>query len=179
MTDKEDLICIGIITTPHGIRGFCKVKYFTYEAENLTSYGSVFKENGEVIELKFKGLAKNSVICHIDGINTREEADLLRSEKLFVNRKNLPKLEEDEIYHIDLIGLTALDDKGVIIGKIENVLNYGAGDILQIDNKTEESLLLPFGPGLSKDLNFKNKTIVLIPPKQWLSINTEKEIENG
>ena len=70
-------------------------------------------------------------------------------------------------------GLKALNKKSQVIGIIENVSNYGAGDILEIKNR-KRSFLVPL---ISKNLdsvNLKKKTICLSNLDQWLNISEEK-----
>ena len=63
--------------------------------------------------------------------------------KLYILRENLPKLDKNEVYHADLVGLTALNSKRKKIGIIEKILNYGANDIFEISRDDKESLLIP------------------------------------
>ena len=171
---ETDLICVGIISSPHGINGHIKIKYYTEKPKGIISYGTVYNKEREKVYLKYKGISKNLAIYEVENIIDRNEANLLKGEHLFVKRKALPKLENDEIYHIDLIGLKALNKKCQVIGIIENVSNYGAGDILEIKNK-KKSFLVPL---ISKNLdsvNLKKKTICLSNLDQWLNISEEKK----
>ncbi len=47
-------------------------------------------------------------------------------------RDRLPPPEEGEYYHADLMGLAAQTDEGAALGTVVAVLNYGAGDILEV-----------------------------------------------
>jgi 16S rRNA processing protein RimM len=77
-------------------------------------------------------------------VETRDAAEALKGQQLYVPRSALPEPEAREYYHADLIGLRAETPDGRLIGQISTVLNYRAGDILEItlaDGKTE---LVPF-----------------------------------
>ena len=150
--EETDLICVGIISSPHGFNGNIKIKYYTENPKGIISYGTVYNKDREIINLKYKGISSKLAIYEVENISDRNEANLLKGEYLFVKRKALPKLNNDEIYHIDLIGLKAINKKSQIIGTIENVSNYGAGDILEIKNK-EKSFLVPL---ISKNLDSIN-----------------------
>ena len=121
--EETDLICVGIISSPHGINGHIKIKYYTENPKGIISYGTVYNKDREIINLKYKGISSKLAIYEVENISDRNEANLLKGEYLFVKRKALPKLKNDEIYHIDLIGLKALNKKSQIIGTIENVSN--------------------------------------------------------
>ena len=171
--EETDLICVGIISSPHGINGHIKIKYYTENPKGIISYGTVYNKDREIINLKYKGISSKLAIYEVENISDRNEANLLKGEYLFVKRKALPKLKNDEIYHIDLIGLKAINKKSQIIGTIENVSNYGAGDILEIKNK-EKSFLVPLISKNLDSINLKKKTICLSNLDQWLNISEEK-----
>ena len=57
--NSEDLICIGIISSPHGVQGLVKIKCFSDNLKNIISYGNLYNENGDIINIKFFGVSKN------------------------------------------------------------------------------------------------------------------------
>ena len=171
--EETDLICVGIISSPHGINGHIKIKYYTENPKGIISYGTVYNKDREIINLKYKGISSKLAVYEVENISDRNEANQLKGEYLFVKRKALPKLKNDEIYHIDLIGLKALNKKSQVIGTIENVSNYGAGDILEIKNK-KKSFLVPLISKNLDSINLKKKSICLSNLDQWLNINEEK-----
>ena len=73
------------------------------------------------------------VIAKIDGVADRNSAEMLRGIELFINRDELPELKDGEYYQADLIGMRVIRD-GVLLGVVDNIQNYGAGDILELDN---------------------------------------------
>jgi 16S rRNA processing protein RimM len=114
--------------------------------EDIASYGPLLSENGA---RTFKVILTRPVAgglgARIAGVSNKDEADALRGTSLFVHREKLPSLPDDEFYHADLIGLDVRDTGGVLIGKVADVQNHGAGDILEIMNTGHKSaLLLPF-----------------------------------
>ena len=60
-----------------------------------------------------------------------------------VTRENAVPLDEDEYYVADLIGLTIVDDSGVTIGKLENVIETGANDVYEVLTQDGGRVLLP------------------------------------
>ena len=78
------------------------------------------------------------------GVTDRNAAEALRGQSLYVPRERLPATDEDEYYHEDLVGLAARDAEGRELGKVVAVLNYGAGDILEIATGDGRSELVPF-----------------------------------
>ena len=91
------------------------------------------------------------IIAKIDGVNDRNSAELLRGIELFINRDELPELKDGEYYQADLIGMRVVRD-GITIGRVDNIQNYGAGDIIELDNGE----MIAFD---SVDVDVKNETI--------------------
>ena len=73
------------------------------------------------------------VIARVDGVNNRNDAELLRGVDLFVYRDELPPSGDGEYYQADLIGMSVMRD-GVKIGIVSGFQNFGAGDIIELDN---------------------------------------------
>lgn len=139
------LVCLGVITTAHGIRGAIRIKTFTESPENLTRYGSLQDDKGNTYKLKVLDIKQTGIVtASITGITTRNEAEALRGTSLYIERDRLPTPKEEEFYHLDLIGLVALDLAGDKIGVVETVHNFGAGDLLEIKLVSGQLQMIPF-----------------------------------
>ena len=64
-------------------------------------------------------------------------------------RAALPPLEEGEYYHADLIGLPCESAAGEPLGTVVAVENFGAGDLLEIEQPDGKRALIPFRPGIA------------------------------
>ena len=139
------MVVIGVITSPHGVRGQFKVKAFTSVEADVTAYGPVQLPDGRSLTLKRVGQAKNLVICRADEVSSREQAEALRGLEISVSRDQLPAAAEDELYQADLIGLVALAPDGAEIGQIIGFYNFGAGELVEIKPADATSFFTPFG----------------------------------
>ena len=76
---------------------------------------------------------------------------------MYADRNKLPQIQENEFYQCDLVGMTVFH-QGQIFGKVAKVLNFGAGDILEIIT-TDNQIL---------DFSFSKKTfpVIDLPDKQ-------------
>ena len=132
MTDKKEIL-VAKIVAPQGIRGEVRVQTYTQAPSDLKTlkvHANKFKEGAFHF---IRVLPSSSVIiARIDGVNDRNAAELLRNTELFVNRKDLPELKSGEYYQTDLIGMRVVRD-GITIGLVDNIQNYGGGDILELD----------------------------------------------
>ena len=131
---RNDLICVGVITTVHGVRGNVKVKSFTRQGADFASFGTLCDASAKrFFNVKIVGESKGIYLVQIDGVTDRTTAEALRGTELFVARDKLPETEQNEFYYADLIGMTAKTPDGKILGIVKAVYNFGAGDMLEID----------------------------------------------
>lgn len=143
---SENMVLLGEIVRPHGVRGEVKLRSFTDDPCAIAAYGALTTERGERVALKNVRAAHDHVIARIDGVTDRDAAEKLKGRKLRVARTALPALDdEDEAYAADLVGLTVEDETGRRIGDVVAVQNYGAGDLLEIAVEGQtRTVLLPF-----------------------------------
>lgn len=158
---------LGVITGAHGVRGEVKVKTFTADPRAIARYGALSDAAGtRSFALKPRGSARGQVIAAIDGVDTRDAAEALKGVELFVARDRLPRPRRGETYIVDLVGLAAVAADGTAIGRVTRVVNYGAGDVLEIERPGAEALLLPFAAPMVGDVDIENGRVVVSPPAE-------------
>ena len=164
MTD-ENRICVGAIAGAFGVRGEVRLKSFTAQPEDIESYGPLFSEDGtQTFRVSLIGQTKNGFTARLSNVQTKEQADALRGMRLFVDRDVLPGLPDDEFYHADLIGLEVYDTGGTLLGRVENVLNHGASDLLEVKPNVGETVLLPFTVAAVPTVDLTAGRIIADPP---------------
>ena len=97
----------------------------------------------------------------LKGVNTPEEAELLRNYYLKVKREDEPELEEGTYYIVDLIGLDVYSDDGKLIGKLDDIFNTGSNDIYVVKDELGKQILLPAISDVVKDINLEEKKIIV------------------
>ncbi|MFM9842745.1 MAG: ribosome maturation factor RimM [Dongiaceae bacterium] len=161
----SDRILIGVIVGAHGVRGEVKIKSFTAAAADVAAYGPVTDEAGtRRLKLKPVGQAKGTVVARIDGIADRNAAEALKGLRLYVARSALPKTGEDEFYCADLIGLPVQRSDGSAYGRIKNVEDFGAGDVVEIDLEAGGTEFQPLTRRIFPVLDPKGGLAVIDPP---------------
>lgn len=161
--DQNAKVCVGMITTVHGVRGNVKVKSFTQNAEDFVSFGELQDALGKrSFKMKIVGESKDQFLVSIDGIKDRTEAEALRGTKLFIDRDLLPETEENEFYYTDLIGLDVKTSEGNVLGKVKAVFNFGAGDMLEIENMMD---FIPFSNACVPEVNMKEGFLIIKLPE--------------
>ena len=117
---------IGEIVRPQGIKGEVKLRAMSSDPDRYARLESVYLlKKGEYVEYMVKKGRCNDgfAVLLLDGVKDRNEAELLRGVKVFVDREHAIELDEDENFVVDLIGLTAVDTKGNEIGELVDVLS--------------------------------------------------------
>lgn len=139
------MVCVAQVATAHGVRGALKLRCFTEAPENVTAYGPLCDEAGnELFSVRVIGQTPGGLIVMADGVNDRDTAEALRGVRLYVPRSHLPEPEEGEFYHEDLTGLVVVDAQGRPLGRVVAVLNFGAGDILEVEEAQGRREMVPF-----------------------------------
>jgi 16S rRNA processing protein RimM len=143
---SSDMVLLGEIVRPHGVKGEVKLRSFTADPCAIGAYGELVTERGERVTLKNVRAAHDHVIARIAGVDDRDAAERLKGRKLQVARDALPETgEDDEIYAADLVGLAAIAQDGRTLGEIVAVQDFGAGDLLELAVPgTKRTVLLPF-----------------------------------
>jgi 16S rRNA processing protein RimM len=115
------------------LQGEVRIRSFTAHPAAITEYGPLEDETGaRLFEIESLRVTPKALSARLKGVTSRDEAEALTGTKLYVPHSRLPAREEDEWYHTDLIGISALDREGVAIGSVVAVHNFGAGDLLEI-----------------------------------------------
>jgi 16S rRNA processing protein RimM len=165
---KEALVLVGRVTSVFGIKGWVNVFSYTEPAENILSYSKWLLSPAEtkgqnkrttMPELKqCKKVALTDgqrhgkqVIAQLNQCDSREKAVAYVQQDIFIERTELPELE-DEVYWIDLEGLQVVNLQNQVLGRIVEMLETGANDVMVV--RSESS---------SNDSSSNDKREILIP----------------
>ena len=163
---RNDRVCLGAFAGGYGLGGLVQVRPFTARPEAVGDYGPVENEAGsEMFRLSVvRAGTKGRAIVQVDGVNDRAAADALKGVRFCVDRARLPVPEdEDEFYHADLIGLAVYLVDGRSMGHVRAVLDYGAGDLLDIGGG-EIDMVVPFNKTAVPEVDLAAGRVVVDPP---------------
>jgi 16S rRNA processing protein RimM len=104
------------------------------------------------------------VLARIEGIADRNAAEALKGLRLYVDRAALPDTGEDEFYCSDLIGLPLQRSDGSAYGRIKNVDDFGAGNVVEIDLAVGGTEFQPLTRRIFPVLDPKAGRAVIEPP---------------
>lgn len=167
MAEASRRILLGQISAPHGIRGEVMIASYAASPADIAAYGPLEDETGSRhFELKVVRVTARGVIARIAGVADRTEAEKLKGVKLFVRRDRLPEPAGGEFYRADLVGLTAVDGTGQIVGDVVGIENFGAGDLVEIKPATGGTTeLIPFTVAFVPIVDIAGGRIVVNQPQ--------------
>lgn len=171
-----NLICIGKITAAHGIKGYVKVASYLDEPSDIKHYLDVTDKTGAVhYRLKIISMQKNIAIAKIDAITDRNDAEKLRHTELYIPRDALPEIDEGAFYWEDLKGLSVQLEDGSHYGKVLEMYNFGAGDIIEIEHaKTKKAEMFAFNEMTIPTVDLDKGIVTLSPPEVVMVASAEK-----
>lgn len=174
-SDPQTSIVLGIVTGAHGVSGRVKVKPFTEVPEGVGEHGPVLI-NGETRKIKVTSISKGQVICELDGIRYRDQAEALRGAEISVLREALADSDDEEgWFHTDLMGLPVEDLEGKQLGRVIGVHDFGAGDLLEIEPADGASVLMAFTEANVPTVDLQAGKLVADPPLGTFASEEEME----
>ncbi len=142
----EDLLRVGVITSTHGVRGEVKVFPTTDDMNRFKKLKTVILDLGrEQKELNIEQVKffKNMVILKFKGLDNINDVEMWRQKDLLIRRDQAVKLNQDENFIVDLIGLHVVTDAGETLGVMQDVLQTGANDVYVVKMASGKEVLLP------------------------------------
>lgn len=164
--ERSELICVGAVVGAYGVRGEARIKSYCAEPAAIADYAPLTDEAGaRSFTLRITRAVKGGFAARLGGVKTREDAEALKGLALYAPRDRLPALPDDEFYHSDLIGLTARDTGGAVLGVVRAVADYGGGDFLEIAlDGSSKALLVPFTREAAPTVDLAAGVVVVDPP---------------
>jgi len=185
----EDLIEIGTIVAPHGIKGEVKVYTDSDFPERFKKPGKRLlkrpnQDHYEWVTLQ-RGYylpGKNMYVVRFEEVTNRNDAETLRKGKLFVEKRDRPRLEDNEYHFDDLINLAVIDQETAeMIGEVVDI--YVAGNDLlvvkledsflekQVSAPQHKQVLIPFVEEIVPVVDLENGKLELKLPPGLLELN--------
>ncbi len=174
---KGARVCVATFSSAHGVKGALRLKSFTENPDDVARFNQLQSEDTQTIyDIEIVShTGKGELIVRVEGVETREAAELLKGERLYVSRNELPEAGEEEFYHADLIGLTVKTTSGKTVGTVRAVFDFGAGDMLEILPKEGALIMVPFTRKVVPIVDLAKGRVVIDPPEGLLSDGKNKK----
>ncbi|MGB7567264.1 MAG: ribosome maturation factor RimM [Chitinivibrionales bacterium] len=163
---NAELIAIGQVRKPFGLKGHCYVDGFGTVLAGLSPPRKVLIGPGEsqtsavaLIEIK---ASPRGYVCRFEGIESRDSAETLRGGFLFLDKNELPPLKGNEYYHYELEGMTVVTSgTRKPIGIVTEVQNFPTMNALNVRKEDGSTVLIALGKGIIEKIDRDNTCIII------------------
>ncbi len=110
-----------------------------------------------------------ALIAKLPGVADRDAAFALKGRRIAVPKSLFPasRVEEDEYYWADLIGLTVKNRQGELLGCIEGLLDLGPHQVLKVKAESGE-VLIPFVAQYVDKVDIAAKLVTVDWGRDWM-----------
>ncbi len=153
---------MGRIVAPYGIYGWLKIQPDTEMLDGLLDYPDWWlgrEGQWQKYEVETARVHSNTLLVKLKGVTDRDAAFALKGRKVAVPREQLPEPEENAYYWSDLIGLQVKNLQDIDLGKVAELFETGANDVMLV--KGERERLLPFIAQVVLDVNLDAGTMLV------------------
>lgn len=160
----EQVFQVGIISSTHGVRGEVKVFPTTDDMKRFKKLKEVLLDTGkETLTLEIEGVKffKQFVILKFKGYDNIDDIVKYRGKSLFVTRENAVKLQKDEYFIADLIGLKVVNEDGSFTGVLKDVMETGANDVYIVESADGKEVLIPAIKDCILQVDFQKEQVLV------------------
>lgn len=161
-------IVMGDIVGAHGLRGEVRVRLAGETAENLLSADGVWigraadDPAARRVVVRGGGSGRGGEVrLHLEGVDDRDAAEALKGLRVLIERAALPPLPPGEYYWHELIGCRVESEAGIDAGRVEEIWQTGAHDVLVLRDEQGVRRLVPTADALMKSVDLAARRIVV------------------
>lgn len=161
----KEYLEIGKIVSTQGIKGEVRVECWCDSPAFVSQFKNLYFDEGrEKLDIKARP-HKNIALVKIKGVDSIEQADLLRGKVLYMKRRDI-KLEKGVHFVQDLVGLEIKDfETGEVYGTLNDVLKTGANDVYEMKAGEKQLFYIPVIPDVVKEISPKKGYVLITPMK--------------
>lgn len=157
----DDVLLVGRLVAPFGVRGELKMVAVTTRPDHLATLKHVLV-GPDLQRYDLKRLHEHKVgmfIISLRGIASREAAEELRGAEVFIRSTEAAPLDADEYFLHDLIGLQVRTASGDDLGRVIDVLETGANDVLIVRASGRADILVPMIAAVVRQIDLDQRSI--------------------
>jgi 16S rRNA processing protein RimM len=135
----EDVLEVGAIVDAYGLKGWVKVAAHADAGRGgdallvAKRWWLLKGRERKLVHARQAKIHSDSIVAQLDGAADRDQALALRGYSVHVRRSDFPALQADEYYWVDLLGLDVVNEAGVELGKVADMIDNGAQSVLRIE----------------------------------------------
>ena len=148
----SEFVSAGKITNTHGVKGELKAEVWLDSVDFIKTFKRLYI-NGKEYAFEVTGIQNKYALIRFKGIEDLNAAMAFKNAEITV-RKSDAVLPEGTFFIDDILGAEAIDQNGVRIGVLKQVLEYPSGNIYEIHGDIEH--LIPDNPEFIVEKDIKN-----------------------
>lgn len=155
----KEYLEIGKIVGTHGIRGELRIECWCDSPEFISKFKTLYFNEGKEKLSVIARPHKNIALMKIDGIDSVEQADLLRGRVLYMKRSDA-KLNKGTYFIQDLLGLEVRESSSQLLhGTVTDVIKTGANDVYEVKDSSGKAYYVPVIKSVVKEIDIENGCI--------------------
>lgn len=170
----EEMVLVGRIARPHGLRGQVIVNPETDFAEERFAEGATVwtrsARGDEQLIVSTARIQNGRPVVGFDGFATIEDVERLIGLELRVPEDALHPLQAGTFYQHQLVGCVVETTAGERVGEVARVDGGAAGSLLTVTGARGE-ILIPFVTDICVTVDVEAKRIRIEPPEGLLDLN--------
>ncbi len=162
-------LAVGCLRHSHGLQGEIGMEVYTDFPERLRPGTQVYVGDTHItLSITRSRMAGKLMLLTFDGYLDCDQVNVFRNKIVYSRSDKLPSLPEGQYYHHQLLGLRVLDETGVELGILSEILETGANDVYVVRSSGGSELLLPAIESVIIKVDLEIGSIISRPP-EWES----------
>lgn len=159
---NEHHVCLGKIINTHGIKGELKIEPYTHDLSRFSKIKKLYiGEEHDFFTIEKARHDQRFVYLTLKFYNNINDVLIFKNKFIYIDEEERLPLPEEQYYIFDFIGKDVIDDKGNHIGKVINIIENPANEILVVENSSHKEILIPFVRTFIKEIE-ENIVVSLI-----------------
>ena len=170
--DTSSCFQLGYVVKTHGLKGDVTIFLDVDYPEDYQKLESVLVEqNGQLIPFFITSIKvrDSKAIVKFESVDSIEDAEQLKSARLYLPLDSLPQLEDDQFYFHEIIGFDIKDEQLGVIGKVQEVFDMPNQALIQMIYKGRE-VLIPIRDEVTLKVNREEETLYVNLPEGLLDV---------
>jgi 16S rRNA processing protein RimM len=138
----EPTVVVGTITRAHGLHGEVSVLVTSDNPDRFETGSVLYTEDGRELRIR-SARGHGRLLVSFEGIDDRNEAELLRGAVLVVPLSMLPRLPAGEYWPHELEECDVVTEGGRLLGTITDVVPNPGNDLWVATDEAGTETLLP------------------------------------
>jgi 16S rRNA processing protein RimM len=175
--DWDDMIVVGRIARPHGLRGQVAVAPETdFVAERFRTGATVWTRvagRQEELTIVSARIQRGRPVIGFEGLSSIEAVEPLAGLELRIPEASLRPLDQGRYYEYQLVGCVVETSEGSVVGAVVRVERGPGGSCLVVQGPRGE-ILVPLDVHICVEVDLGGRRIRIDPPEGLLELNETK-----